>query len=63
MDNMKRLAEGITDLAKRGAEQSYCRNCWQKTLLPYQTEEVENFDRRNFIRDNQQRSTVNWQNS
>ena len=43
MDNMKRLAEGITDLAKRGAELVVLQEL-HNGLYFCQTEEVENFD-------------------
>jgi N-carbamoylputrescine amidase len=43
MDNMKRLAEGITDLAKRGAELIVLQEL-HNGLYFCQTEEVENFD-------------------
>ena len=43
MDNMKRLAEGIADLAKRGAELIVLQEL-HNGLYFCQTEEVENFD-------------------
>lgn len=43
MDNMKRLAEGITDLAKRGAELIVLQEL-HNGLYFCQTEEVEDFD-------------------
>ena len=43
MDNMKRLAEGITNLAKRGAELVVLQEL-HNGLYFCQTEEVENFD-------------------
>ena len=43
MDNMKRLAEGITDLAKRGAELIVLQEL-HNGLYFCQTEDVENFD-------------------
>ena len=43
MDNMKRLAEGITNLAKRGAELIVLQEL-HNGLYFCQTEEVENFD-------------------
>ena len=43
MDNMKRLAEGITDLSKRGAELIVLQEL-HNGLYFCQTEEVENFD-------------------
>ena len=43
MDNMKRLVEGITDLAKRGAELIVLQEL-HNGLYFCQTEEVENFD-------------------
>ena len=43
MDNMKRLAEGITDLAKRGAELIVLQEL-HNGLYFCQAEEVENFD-------------------